>query len=281
MASPPSTKHRLQNALQSILLLGAMAALAGALGWTLFGDAGLWAAALGPVLAGIGRGVSPNVVLRLTGARPIPAAQAPGLYGIVATLADRARLPRVPRLYYLPTRALNAFAAGGQDEPAIALSDGLLRNLETREIAGVLAHEIAHVRARDVWVMTLAAVVGHMTTLLSFLGLILLIVLLPMAILTRYELPPLALVLLVFAPTVSSLLQLALLRTREYDADIAAVELTGDPRGLASALQKLERRQGGWMERVFTARAPKWLRSHPATAERIRRLLELHAQTRA
>jgi heat shock protein HtpX len=277
VTSPLSTRHRLQNAMQSILLLGAMAALAGALGWTLFGDVGLWAAVLGPVLALLGRGVSPNMVLRLTGARPIPQPQAPGLYRVVGTLAERAGLPRVPRLYYLPTRVLNAFSAGGRDEPAIALSDGLLRNLDRRELTGVLAHELAHVRASDVWVMTLAAVVGRMTALLSFLGQMLLIVLVPVAIFTRYELPLLALVLLVFAPTISSLLQLALSRTREYDADIAAVELTGDPRGLASALDKLERFQGGWMENVFLARAPNWLRTHPATGERIRRLLELAA----
>ena len=80
---------------------------------------------------------------------------------------------------------------------------------------------------------------------------------------------------MVFAPTISAALQLALSRTREYDADIGAVALTGDPRGLASALDMLEKLQGGWMERMFMARVPQWLRSHPETKERVRRLMAL------
>ena len=236
MTSPLSSAHRLQNAVQTLALLAAMAALAGLLGWTLFGAAGLWAAALGPVLALLGRGGSSEMILRLTRAQPLAPQQAPGLYRLVGELAGRAGLPRTPRLFRVPTPALNAFAAGSRDDPAIAVTDGLLASLEPREMAGVLAHELSHVRARDVWVMTLAAVVGRMTSLLSFLGQILLFVLIPVSLFTGHGVPLLAIVLLIFAPTISGLLQLALSRTREYDADIAAVEITGDPRGLASAL---------------------------------------------
>jgi heat shock protein HtpX len=278
MTSPLGASHRLQNALQTLALLAAMAALAGYLGWTLFGEIGLWAAALGPVLALLGNGGSSDVILRLTRARPLAPAQAPGLYRTVEDLARRAGLPRAPRLYYVPAPALNAFAAGGYDAPAIALTDGLLRGLEPREMAGVLAHELSHVRARDVWVMTLAAVVGRMTSLLSFMGQLLLFVLIPLSLFGGHGLPLLAILLLVFAPTISGLMQLALSRTREFDADIGAVELTGDPRGLASALDKLERRQGGWMQRIFMAGAPNWLRTHPATEERIRRLMEIERE---
>jgi len=278
MTSPLSTAHRLSNALQTLLLLAAMAALAGTLGWALFGDVGLWAALLGPVVALLGHRASPNWVLRMTRARPIAPAQAPGLYRLIDDLAARAGLKVAPRLYYVPSQALNAFAAGGSDSPAIAVTDGLLRSLSAREIAGVLAHEMAHVRARDVWVMTLAEVVARVTSILSFVGQMLLVVLIPVSLLTEGELPLLAILLLVFAPAISALLQLALSRTREYDADVAAVELTGDPRGLASALDKLERLQGGWMERLFMARVPKWLRTHPATGERVRRLLALERE---
>ena len=102
-----------------------------------------------------------------------------------------------------------------------------------------------------------------------------LVVLVPLALVTPLEVPWLALCALLFAPTVSLALQLALSRTREYDADVAAAELTGDPRGLAMALDKLERLHGGWMERLFMARSPRWLRTHPPIGERIRRLLEL------
>jgi len=90
--------------------------------------------------------------------------------------------------------------------------------------------------------------------------------------------PLLPILVMIFAPTLSAMLQLALSRTREYDADLAAVELTGDPRGLASALNTLEQLQGGWMERMFMARVPKWLRTHPHTDERIRRLLALEGE---
>ena len=275
MTTALSSAHRLQNTLQTVLLLAALAALAGALGWALFGDAGLWAAVLGPVIALLGHRASPHWVLRATRAQPLAPAQAPGLYRLLTELAGRAGLAVVPRLYYVPSRVLNAFAAGGRDEPAIAVTDGLLRNLGARELAGVLAHELAHVRSRDVWVMTLAEVVARMTAILSFFGQILLVVLVPVSLLTGGGIPWLAIGLLVFAPSISALLQLALSRTREYDADVAAVELTGDPRGLASALDKLERLQGGWMERLFMARVPGWLRTHPQTGERVRRLLEL------
>ena len=278
MTSPLSSAHRLQNAVQTLALLAAMAALAGLLGWTLFGAAGLWAAALGPVLALLGRGGSSEMILRLTRAQPLAPQQAPGLYRLVGELAGRAGLPRTPRLFRVPTPALNAFAAGSRDDPAIAVTDGLLASLEPREMAGVLAHELSHVRARDVWVMTLAAVVGRMTSLMSFLGQLLLFVLIPVSLFTGHGVPLLAIVLLIFAPTISGLLQLALSRTREYDADIAAVEITGDPRGLASALAKLESRRGGWMERFFMARAPGWLMTHPSTSERIRRLMELERE---
>ena len=278
MTSPLSTAHRLQNALQSIALLAAMAALAGFLGWTLFGQAGLWAAALGPVFALIANGGSSEMILRLTRARPLAPEHAPALYRLVGLLAERAGLARMPRLYRVPAPALNAFAAGSRENPAIALTDGLLAGLEPREMAGVLAHELSHLRARDVWVMTLAALVGRMTSLMSFFGQLLLFILLPISLFTGQGVPLVAIVLLVFAPTISGLLQLALSRTREYDADVAAVQITGDPRGLASALAKLERRRGGWMQRLFMARAPGWLLTHPSTDERIRRLMELERE---
>jgi heat shock protein HtpX len=275
-ASPTSFRHRVQNALHTALLLAAMAGLAGFLGWALFGTtAVLWAALLGSVIVAFAHEVSPTFVLRLTGAQEIAPAQAPGLHKLAGSLAARAGLASVPRLYLLPTRVMNAFAAGSPRNAAIVVSDGLLRNLDSREVAGVLAHEFAHLRAHDIRVMTLAEVVSRLTALLSITGQMMLVVLVPMALVTSLEVPWLAVLALLFAPTISMMLQLALSRTREYDADVGAAEISGDPRGLAMALDKLERLQGGWMERMFMARAPHWLRTHPATAERIRRLREL------
>ena len=271
-----SLRHRLRNALHTALLLLAMAGLAGFLGWALFGTtAVLWAALIGPVVIAFAREVSPAFIMRFARAKEIAPEDAPKLYGVVRALAARAGLERAPRLYWLPSKVLNAFAAGSRRDAAIALSDGMLRTLDGRELAGVLAHETAHLRANDIRVMTLAALVGRLTSMLSVLGQLMVLVLVPLALVTSLEVPWLALLALVFAPWLSMLLQLALARTREYDADVGAAELGGDPRGLALALGKLERLQGGWMERMFMARAPSWLRTHPATAERIRRLLEI------
>lgn len=258
-----------------------MAALAGFIGWLLLGaDGVVWAAAVGALAVAFSPRVSPWWVLRVSGALEVPAWQAPRLHEMLELLARRAGLARTPRLFYVPTRVLNAFAVGRPDEAAIAVTDGLLRALHWRELAGVLAHEVSHIRANDVWVMTLADIVARLTALLSLLGQALLLVLLPVTVIQGSTLPFVPLAILIFAPTISALLQLALSRTREYRADLGAVELTGDPHALASALDKLERLQGGWMERMFMSglRIPGWLRTHPPMEERIRRLLELAAQ---
>lgn len=278
MNSLPVLRHRLLNTLHTVLLLGAITGLAGFLGWWVFGDTGIiWAAVIVAFTLAMSPRVSPRWVLRATGARELAPLQAPALHRLLALLADRAGLAQIPRLYYLPTRALNAFATGSVNESAITVTDGLLRAMTLRELAGVLAHEIAHVRGHDLWVMNLADVVGRLTALLSMLGQALMIVMLPLSILRGYEIPLLPILALILAPTISLLLQLALSRTREYHADIVAAELTGDPAGLASALDKLERLQGGWMERMFMSggRIPNWLRTHPGTHERIRRLMAL------
>ena len=271
-------RHRLMNTLHTVLLLCAIAALAGILGWWLFGDEGIvWAVLITGFTLFLSPRVSPQWVLRASGARELAAFQAPTLHHLLQLLAERGGLPRVPRLYYLPTRVLNAFATGSVRESAVTVTDGLLRAMTLRELAGILAHEIAHVRGHDLWVMNLADIVGRLTALLSMLGQVLLIVMLPLSVLRGYALPLLPILALIFAPTISMLLQLALSRTREYHADIVAAELTGDPQGLATALDKLERLQGGWMERMFMAggRVPHWLRTHPRTQERIARLMSL------
>jgi heat shock protein HtpX len=279
MAPAKVLGHRVSNFLQTALLLGAMALLAGYLGWALLGGNGLFVAVIVVLffLAFAPR-VSPRVMLRLAGASELSPQQAPGLYRLLGTLAERAGLARAPRLYYMPTRVLNAFAVGSRDDAAITVTDGLLRRLEGRELAGVLAHELAHLRANDVWVMTLAELAGRITGTLSFFGLALLFIWAPLSLFFGEGVPLLPILVMIFAPTLSAMLQLALSRTREYDADIAAVELTGDPRGLASALNTLEKLQGGWMERMFLARVPHWMRSHPQTDARIRRLLALEAE---
>jgi heat shock protein HtpX len=171
---------------------------------------------------------------------------------------------------------------GRRNEAGIAVTDGLLRGLGPRELTGVLAHELSHIANEDMWIMGLADAVSRLTSGLSLAGQILLLVNLPLLLLGQVTLPWLAVALLIAAPAVSALLQLALSRRREYDADLQAVRLTGDPRGLAAALSRLERYRSGWLGRVLLPGRgdpdPSLLRTHPATDERVRRLLELERE---
>lgn len=268
---------RWRNALQSLLLLAAMAGLWALLGWLLAGpQLMLLMLLVGGVSMLAGLRLSSRLVLALYGARPLTPAQAPGLHALVAELASRAALPRVPRLYHVPTRLMNSFSVGTGEQAALVVSDGLLRGLSWRELAGVLAHEISHARHRDIWVMALADMISRMTHMLSLVGVLLLVLNLPLLLLTGEGVPWPVVLLLLFAPGLAALLQLALSRQREYEADRAAAELTGDPAGLASALLRLDGWQQGWLSQIFTpgrrVPEPSLLRTHPPTEERVRRL---------
>ncbi len=273
-------QHAWANRAQSLLLLVAMGGFLALLGWLLWGTAGLLALlGIGVVAVLLNPTTSPAWVMRLYGASRIDASAAPALWNAVGALAERAGLPSRPVLYYVPSRMLNAFAVGTPTRSAIAVTDGLVRRLRLPELIGVLAHEISHVRANDLWVMGLADMFSRTTSLLSLIGQLLLLINLPLLLFAPVSINWLAIGLLIFAPTLSALAQLALSRTREYDADLNAVRLTGDPDGLASALAKIEQIQGGWMERIFMpgrrVPEPSLLRTHPQTGDRVRRLMSL------
>jgi heat shock protein HtpX len=274
-------RHKLRNILQSAVLLGGMALLLAFCGWVLFGPEGMLGLGLG---AGLGLlfspRISPGMILRMYSASELQPAQLPAVFEVVGRLSERAGLPRRPRLYYIRSPVLNAFAVGDREDAAIALTDGLLRSLSLRELAGVLAHEISHVRNNDLWLMSLADVVGRLTRMMSLLGLVLLVLGVPVWLSGRQSVPLLLVVVLVLAPQIALLLQLALSRAREYDADLDAAGLTGDPGGLASALIKLERYQRGVWERIllpgYRSPEPSILRTHPPTGERVARLKVLY-----
>jgi len=273
-------RHRLTNLLHTALLIGGMALLVIAIGYMLFGTKGvIWAGLLGVMLSILSPKISPRMVLGMYRAKYLPPASAPQLYEIVAELARRARLERVPRLYYVPSRMLNAFSVGNRADAAIGVTDGLLRRLNLRELTGVLAHEVAHVFHHDIKVMNTADLIGRITRAFSFFGQIMLLINLPLLLSGSASLPLLPIILLILAPNISALLQLALSRTREFDADLGAVKLTGDPDGLANALQKLEWYQGGFLSRIlFPGRKvpdPSLIRTHPATQARVKRLRSL------
>lgn len=281
-----SQRHGLRNLLQSILLvsfMGLFLALLGGIVWG--GDGLLFLVGVGVVALLFNPGTSTQLVMRMYQARRLDHQHAAGLIQVLHVLAERAGLPSVPKLYYLPSSVLNAFATGSRHDSAIAVSDGLLKTLNLREMTAVLAHEVSHIRSRDLWVMGLADTISRATSVLSLIGQFLLILALPFLLFSDdIQIHWSAILLLVFAPTLSALAQLALSRTREFDADLGAAELTNDPGALISALRKIEQVQNGWLERILLPGRrvpdPSLLRTHPDTSERIERLRNLMPENR-
>lgn len=276
-------QHKLLNVLQSALLVALPAFILGLLGWILGGPLIAGGAALMTVLSYFLNPVmAPHMMLRMYGGRMIYPREAPQLYDVLRELAERGGLPQVPVLYYLPSNVMNAFATGHRNRPAIGLSNALLQRMNLRELAGVLAHEVSHLRHEDIRIMTFADIVTRLTHLLSMLGQIYLLLSLPLLILGDYRINWLPVLLMIFAPFISALLQLALSRTREFNADLGAAELLGSPLPLAEALVKMEYYQGRWVEQILLpwnrVPEPSLLRTHPPTQERIERLLELQGR---
>jgi heat shock protein HtpX len=280
--------HKERNILHSALLVGGLGLLTVFCAWLMWSWPGvLVASAFIGLLYVLAPRMPPEMIMRMYRARPIDPRQGEQIAYIVAELARRANLAAAPTVYVIPSMTLNAFATGTPEKAAIGITEGLLRKLSLRELAGVLAHELSHVRNNDLAVMSLADVMTRFTQGLSYLAIILAIFNLPSWLLGDTDMPFLGLALLYLAPTIGSLLQLGLSRTREYDADLEGAMLTGDPRALASALDKLERYQGSFWEDltlpVPSRRIPQpsLLRSHPPTEERIARLLAMERRDMA
>jgi heat shock protein HtpX len=274
--------HELRNTLHTVIIVAGSALLVAAIAWTVFGLQGLfWAAGFAAFgIWSMGR-VSPKMVLGLYKARALSPEELPELHDIVKKLAARAELPAVPHLYYVPSKMMNAFAVGRREDSAIAVTDGLVRAMTLRQLAGILAHETAHIRNGDLRVMGLADVFNRITSVISTLGWLGI----PIIFGTNWQVPIYGLALMIAAPTIGGLLQLALSRTREYDADLDGAALTGDPEGLASALATLERKQRGLWEGLALPGGrvpePSMLRTHPKTEDRIKRLMALREDTSA
>ncbi len=277
--------HKRNNTVQTWAIAAGAVLLLAVTVWALFGLSGVfWAVLAGAIgLWRIGK-ISPQMVLRLYKARVLSDAEFAEGLAVVRELAHRAGLPSVPRLCYVQSKMMNAFAVGTPDDSAIAVTDGLLRGLNMRQLTGVLAHETAHIMNEDLKVMAMADVMNRIASLLSMLGFFALFLHMPFVLFSGPA-PWLGILLLMAAPTVIGLLQLALSRTREYDADLGAAMLTGDPAGLASALQTLERRQGAMWEGLMLPGGrmpdPSLLRSHPKTRDRVAALMALHGERAA
>ena len=273
-------KNRALNLLSTLALLGGMVSLLSLLGWALAGFSGMaWAFLISVILLVVSPHLSPQFVMRMFGARPLSPDQAPSLYSVLQRLAQRAKLTRLPQLYYVPTPVTNAFATGSRDNAGIGITDGLLKNLNRRELTAVLAHEISHLQNNDLWIQNLSNTIGKVTSFFLMVGQILLFLNLPLVFFYGKHISWLFILVLMAAPFISMMLQLALSRKREFNADLSAAVLTGDPHGLASALSKIDQHQNRWPMGIFWPgrgkRQPDMLRTHPKTEERIKRLQSL------
>lgn len=266
----------MRNVVQGLVLLGGMVLVFAVIAWLFFGTSGILTVVIVGLVLGLIRPRIPTAtVLRMYGAQPLPFEAAPELHQAIDTLAERAGLRRSPHVYYVRSSLMNAFATGRGKDAALGVTDGILRNLTGRQMVGVLAHEISHIRSGDTRIMNLSDALARMTHMLSYAGMWILPLSMPLTLAGDFR-PLLTGLALIVLPPLMTMLQLALSRSREFDADLEGATLTGDPEGLATALEVLERADGSGWERLMVPRRrspdPTLLRSHPSTEERTRRL---------
>ena len=276
------------NILKTAVLMAAITALFMAIGSLIGGRQGMMLA----LVVALGMNFfsywfSDKLVLKMYNAQEVDASSAPQFYAMVSDLAQRAGLP-MPRVYLIEENAPNAFATGRNPEhAAVAATTGILRTLSERELRGVMAHELAHVKHRDILISTISATMAGAISMLAnfamFFG-------------HRDENgrpgnPIVGLLVMLLAPLAASVIQMAISRAREFEADRGGAEISGDPRALASALQKIHRAAQGIpleaAERhpetaqmmIMNPLAGGGLRglfsTHPSTEERVERLLAM------
>lgn len=226
---------------------------------------------------------SDKIAIKMTKSKPLTESESPKIYRIVKKLTQNAEMP-MPDIYLTPSNQPNAFATGrNPDHAAVAVTKGLLRLLDEDELEGVIAHELAHVKNRDTLISTMAAVMAGALAFLARIG--------------RFRMifggrrnnngagALLQLVAIIFAPLAAILIKMAISRSREYIADETGGKISGNPEGLASALEKMQRYSQGGKMQVNEAAAhmfilnplssegmAKLFSSHPPTEERIKRL---------
>jgi heat shock protein HtpX len=231
----------MSNMFKTALLLAVLTALLVLIGGAIGGQQGMLVAfLLALVMNFFSYWFSDKIVLAMYGARPIEESQAPALYRIVRTLATRGGIP-MPRVYLIPTDTPNAFATGRNPQhAAVAVTEGSMRILDEEELEGVLAHELSHVKNRDVLIATIAATLAGAITYLAHMA--------QWAAIFGGRRDDEeegggafgAIFMAILAPIAAMLIQMAVSRAREFQADATGARLAGKPWGLAKALEKLD-----------------------------------------
>ena len=279
------------NLMKTAILMAAITALFMAIGSLLGGQQGMMLA----LLIALGMNFfsywfSDKLVLKMYNAQEVDESSAPQFYSMVRELAARAQLP-MPKVYLIDEDAPNAFATGRNPEhAAVAATTGILRVLSERELRGVMAHELAHVRHRDILISTISATMAGAISMLAnfamFFG--------GRDSEGRSTNPIVGILVMLLAPLAASLIQMAISRAREFEADRGGAEISGDPQALASALQKIHNYAQG-IPLETTERHPETAQmmimnplsggglrglfsTHPSTEERVERLLAMVVQ---
>ncbi|PPE66634.1 zinc metalloprotease HtpX [Caldimonas caldifontis] len=276
------------NMMKTAILMAAITGLFMAIGSLLGGQQGMMLA----LIVALGMNFfsywfSDKLVLKMYNAQEVDETTAPQFYGMVRELAHKAGLP-MPKVYLIHEDAPNAFATGrNPHNAAVAATTGIMRVLNERELRGVMAHELAHVKHRDILISTISATMAGAISMLAnfamFFG--------GRDSEGRPANPVVGLLVMILAPLAASLIQMAISRAREFEADRGGAEISGDPQALASALQKIQRYaqgipleaaerhpetaqmmimnplSGGGLRGLFS--------THPATEERVARLMDM------
>jgi heat shock protein HtpX len=282
------------NTLKTVVLLTFMTVLLVFVGAAIGGRNGMIIAfMMALVMNFVSYWFSDKIVLAMYKAQPVTEAQAPDLHAMIRRLTQKAGLP-MPKVYIIPDESMNAFATGRNPEHGVvAVTEGIMRALDREELEGVIAHELAHIKHRDILTGTIVATIAGAISMLAQMA--------QWAMIfgggrrddsDEGGSPVVALVMMIVAPIAAMLVQMAISRTREYEADKGGASIAGNPYGLANALLKLERGAqvvpmhdakpatahmfivnpltGGGLMKLFS--------THPPIADRVKRLRELRGR---